>query len=121
MIACNAGLGSYSEWRPVVLASRAFAIPFAITDYQEISLDINVRLILKTLSEWQGFVWQPNPDLTPIEQQRLRETPNASYIFGPNPFMRPGARDRKIYALDGGPFAINGHEMIVTPGPDHSV
>lgn len=114
LIVCNAGLASYNQWRPVILASRAFKIPFAVTDYREISLDLTARVI-QHLPQWQHHFW-PNPDLTPVEQQRLRETPALSFKFGPNPFMRPGPGDG-VWDVDGGPYAINGHEMVVTPGP----
>lgn len=110
LIALNAGLGAYLEWLPVLYASRALGIPFAVTDYLEISLDTNVR-ILKRLGEMQQALW-PVLGLTGVEQRRIWEAEDASYQIELNPFMCPGPRPQ---AMDVGPSAVNGHMMVITP------
>jgi hypothetical protein len=112
MIALNAGLSAYHEWKPAILASRAFSIPFAVTDYQEVSLACNIGLIMKVLPSWRMTLWS-TVTLKPIENQRILEACHASYPIVLNPFMSPGPTPAPI---GGGPFAVNGHAMVVTPG-----
>ena len=112
LIAMNAGLSTYPEWQPAVLASCAFAIPFAITDYMEISLMTNIQSILQILpltrkSEWFDII------LNTAEDDRIYQAPTGSYQITLNPFMCPGPRPSPI---GGGPSAVNGHVMIITPG-----
>jgi hypothetical protein len=112
MVALNSGLCSYQEWTPVVIASCAFAIPFATTDYMEVSLTSNIRslmqiLPLRRMREWSAIM------LNPGEEHRIFQAPNASYQITLNPFMCPGPRPSPI---GGGPSAVNGHAMIITPG-----
>jgi len=112
MIAMNAGLSTYPEWQPAVLASCAFAIPFAITDYMEISLTTAIQSILQLLplrkmSEWSHIM------LSTAEDDRIRQAPTGSYQITLNPFMCPGPRPSPI---GGGPSAVNGHAMVITPG-----
>ncbi|KAF8062305.1 hypothetical protein FPV67DRAFT_1563674 [Lyophyllum atratum] len=112
MIALNAGLSTYPEWRSAVLASRALAIPFAVTDYTEISLGSDIRLLLRMFPYWKT-VWFPKLKLPTIEQQRISEMASASYPIDLNPFMHPGPRPQNLHA---GPNSYNGYTLIVTPG-----
>jgi hypothetical protein len=108
----NAGLSTYPEWQSAVLASCAFAIPFAITDYMEVSLTTNIQSTLEVLPlrrriEWSDIV------LNTAEGDRISQAPTGSYSITLNPFMCPGPKPSPI---GGGPSAVNGHAMIITPG-----
>ncbi|KAJ7160055.1 hypothetical protein C8R46DRAFT_1353845 [Mycena filopes] len=46
IVALNAGLGTYISWQPVILLSAEYGIPFAVTDYSEISLGKEMMEIL---------------------------------------------------------------------------
>ncbi|KAJ6535115.1 hypothetical protein B0H19DRAFT_1185015 [Mycena capillaripes] len=105
MVACNAGLSSYPQtWMPVVLAARAFAIPFAVTDYNEISLHNDVSLLIQRLPEFSGLL-----RLTPEERRRVNASPACRYDVHLNPFMEPGPRPTSL----GGISAVNGYEMVI--------
>ena len=72
LIACNAGLGAYSNWHDVTLASITRDIPFAITDYREISLQINAKIVLKeNLMEARHAIWQ-HIKLTPDQGSEFK-------------------------------------------------
>lgn len=112
MIALNAGLSAYQEWRSLVLASRALAIPFAVTDYNEISCYGDIRYLLRLFSITHKL-WWPTVNLTTAEQQRLTEMSDVSYPIELNPFMHPGPRAKAVYV---GPNSSNGYTLVVTPG-----
>lgn len=115
LIACNAGLGAYPNWYDVTLASITRDIPFAITDYREISLQINAKLVLNdNLMEARQTFWQ-HIKLTPTEEKRLQNRLHAKYSYkiGVNPFGRLGPQSRHDNIP--GPYAVNGFEMVVTP------
>lgn len=115
LIACNAGLGAYANWYDVTLASITRDIPFAITDYREISLQINAKLVLtENLMEARHTFWQ-HIKLTPDQEKRLQDRlqPKYSYNIGVNPFGRLGPQSR--HDTIPGPYAVNGFEMVVTP------
>ena len=117
LIACNAGLGAYPNWYDVMLASITRDIPFAISDYREISLQINAKLVLKeNLMEAKNAFWE-HVKLTPDQEKRLQNRLQAGYSYkiGVNPFGRLGPQTRHDNIP--GPYAVNGFEMIVTPGP----
>ncbi|KAJ7666809.1 hypothetical protein DFH06DRAFT_1085985 [Mycena polygramma] len=104
MVACNAGLSSYPQtWMPVVLAARAFAIPFAVTDYNEISLKNDVSLLIHRLPELLS------PRLTAEEQRRVTASPSYPYEVRLNPFMMLGPKHSPM----GGINAVNGFEMVI--------
>ncbi|KAF8963774.1 hypothetical protein BDZ97DRAFT_1819120 [Flammula alnicola] len=94
---------------------RGWQNSFRITDYREISLRINVRLGLKEnlIHALNGL--RADLELTREEEQAIRDKLDYSYSHGLNPFMRLGPE----YRQDGicGPQAVNGFEMVVTPGP----
>ncbi|KAJ6448958.1 hypothetical protein C8R47DRAFT_1171845 [Mycena vitilis] len=115
MVACNAGLSSYPEtWMPVVLTARALAIPFAVTDYNEISLKNDVSLLIQRLPEFLGpftiYPWA----LTAAEQRRVTDSPSYRYEVRLNPFMKLGPRPSPL----GGIHAVNGFEMVICPSSD---
>lgn len=117
LIACNAGLGAYPDWYDVALASITRNIPFGITDYREISLQINAKLVLdENLMEARHAFWQ-HVKLTPEQEKRLQSRLEAGYSYkiGVNPFGRLGPQTR--HDTVPGPYAVNGFEMVVTPGP----
>lgn len=105
LVACNAGLSTYPEWTPVILASRAFAIPFAVTDYNEISLRTDIAL-LEQLSVYDAGSMQ----LTLKERRRMDAAASRRYEVRLNPFMELGPRPPSL----GGISAVNGYEMVVS-------
>ncbi|CCM04559.1 uncharacterized protein FIBRA_06740 [Fibroporia radiculosa] len=118
MIACNAGLSSYMEWKPAVVASRALSIPFAVTDFNEISVRSDISLVFKMLPMWAGMVqWPVGRAMTRSEQQRVEETPGAHFELGLNPFMHLGPRQEVNTRV---PSSVSGFEMVVTPAGAHS-
>ena len=117
LIACNAGLGAYPNWYDVSLAFITREIPFAISDYREISLQINAKFVLnENLMEARDAFWQ-HIKLTPDQEKRLQSRLQAEYSYkiGVNPFGRLGPQTRHDNIP--GPYAVNGFEMVVTPGP----
>jgi hypothetical protein len=112
MIALNAGLSAYHEWKPAILTSRALSIPFAVTDYQEVSLATTVTSIMEVLPSWRVTLWS-TVTLKPIEDKRIFEARHASYPIALNPFMSPGPT---LALIGGGPLSVNGYAMVVTPG-----
>lgn len=118
LIACNAGLGAYPNWYDVTLASITRDIPFGITDYREISLQINAKLVLEeNLMEARDAFWGPNVKLATDQEKRLQSRLQAGYSYkiGVNPFGRLGPQTR--HDTIPGPYAVNGFEMVITPGP----
>ncbi|RDB23389.1 Zinc finger MYND domain-containing protein 15 [Hypsizygus marmoreus] len=115
MIAFNAGLSSYFEWKAAVVASRALAIPFAVTDYLEVSLHSDVLLVMRILPVLLRI---SQVDVSALERQRVMEAADASYAIAMNPFMCPGPRPQVV---NGGPSALNGYTMIVTPAASESL
>ena len=117
LIACNAGLGAYPNWYDVTLASITRDIPFAITDYSEISLQINAKLVLKeNLMEARHAFWE-HIKLPPDQEKRIQSRLQAGYSYkiGVNPFGRLGPQTQ--HNTNPGPYAVNGFEMVVTPTP----
>jgi hypothetical protein len=106
MVACNAGLSTYPQsWMPVVLAAHAFAIPFAVTDYNEISLHNDISLLFTQMPFYSGLL-----ALTSEEQRRVHASPSCHYEIGLNPFMQPGPGPPSL----GGISIVNGYEMVVS-------
>ena len=93
LIACNAGLMSYSEWHPVIQAAHLKRIPFATTDYTEEIVE-NQRDMTPVVLAWAHI---PAP---PIEKLKIQM----------NPFQRPGQRNQPMSRL---PNAINGFTCVV--------
>jgi len=112
IVAFNAGFNINTQWRSVVFASRAFAIPFAITGFNELGLRTDIRLILRQIHLLQPLCW-PTVSLTVPEQRRINGMEGASYPIDLNPFMRPGPTPRRVHP---GPGSINGFTLVVTPG-----
>lgn len=45
IIGLNAGLGAYQEWQSSIVSSRAYGIPFGVTEFMEASLELNQGLV----------------------------------------------------------------------------
>ncbi|KAJ7601124.1 hypothetical protein C8J56DRAFT_768378 [Mycena floridula] len=93
LIACNAGLGSYQGWHPVIQAAHQIKIPFGVTEYAEQSCETqrsNFPLILS----WAG-----------IPTRKLEE-----YKIELNPFAKPGNRSVVTYKV---PNLYNGFTLVV--------
>ncbi|KAK7691405.1 hypothetical protein QCA50_004804 [Cerrena zonata] len=93
VVACNAGLGSYPEWTPVVQAAHELDIPFGVTEYTEQSLETQ-------LSGFPRMLWG-----TSATPKRVEE-----YKIDLNPFQMPGQRGIPMYKL---PNVVNGFTMVV--------
>ncbi|KAJ7457457.1 hypothetical protein FB451DRAFT_1353730 [Mycena latifolia] len=94
LVACNAGLSSYPEWAPVVIAAHAFTIPFAVTDYNEISPQTDIIELFAKLP----FCDTRDMKLTLEEQRRVAAAVSRRYEVRLNP----------------GISAVNGYEMVVS-------
>ncbi|GLB39896.1 putative MYND finger [Lyophyllum shimeji] len=112
IIALDAGLCAYPEWRSVIFASRALAIPFAVTDYNEVSLRGDVKLLFRKLPLMPTVYW-PTVELTGPERERIIDMCGAEYPIELNPFMHPGPRPQIVH---GGPNSFNAYTLVVTPG-----
>ncbi|THH32861.1 hypothetical protein EUX98_g1354 [Antrodiella citrinella] len=91
LIACNAGLGSYPDWVPVIQAVHMYDIPFGVTEYAEQSAE-HQRAAFPTMLGWK------------------RIYPRSDYPIALNPFQSPGQRGIPMYKL---PNAINGFTLVV--------
>ena len=91
LVACNAGLGSYPEWVPVVRAAHLAEVPFAVTEYAEQSAEQQRR----TMPQWLEGV--------PV-------APRAEYPIALNPFQRPGQRGLAVVRV---PNVSNGFTLTV--------
>ncbi|KAF8963784.1 hypothetical protein BDZ97DRAFT_1819194 [Flammula alnicola] len=80
-----------------------------------ISLRINAQLGLKEnlIRALNGL--RADLELTPKEEQAIRDKPDYSYSHGLNPFMRLGPEYRQDGICE--PHTVNGFEMVVAPGP----
>jgi hypothetical protein len=52
LVACNAGLGSYPDWVPVVRCAHQQRVPFGVTEYTEQSAEHQVRVSLVQSLRW---------------------------------------------------------------------
>ncbi|KZW03620.1 hypothetical protein EXIGLDRAFT_664199 [Exidia glandulosa HHB12029] len=93
LVACNAGLGSYREWIPVVQAAHRLEIPFGVTEYAEQSAEHQVANFPLMLS-YGG----------------IRPKSRDEYEIGLNPFQKPGQRAIPQYRL---PNVSNGFTIVV--------
>lgn len=117
MISLNANFGSYDQWQLPLLASRAYNIPFAVTERQEVNIDLSMSA-LRNLPRTRKAMWAWF-HLGEEEEKRINRTVTKTYTWGLNPFMCPGPRPQ---ALGGGPTTANGFEFIITiGGPDEDV
>jgi hypothetical protein len=117
MIALNANLGGYDQWKHALLASRAYNIPFAVTDRQEINIELSLST-LRNLPQARSSLWTLI-HLTEKEEKRVNRTLTKQFTWGLNPFMCPGPRTQ---TLGGGPTTPNGFEFIITTGgPDEDI
>lgn len=105
LVACNAGLTTYPEWKPAVLAAHAFAIPFALTDYNEATLRTDITYLLERLP----LCNTQDMGLTREERRRVDAAASRRYEVRLNPFMKPGPRPPSL----GGISAVSGYEMVV--------
>ncbi|KAJ8087279.1 hypothetical protein PM082_006109 [Marasmius tenuissimus] len=105
LVACNAGLGSYREWFPVIRAAIVLGIPFATTEYAEQSAETQRAMIPGLIA---GTGVNPAADV------------DEAYPIELNPFHRPGQRGIPMYRL---PNLVNGFTLVVhkAPGRDDSV
>lgn len=117
MIALNANLSAYGPWQLALLASRAFNIPFAVTERQEVNIDLGLAA-LHDLPQARATMWSLI-DLDEKEEKRINRTARKIFTWGLNPFMCPGPRPQ---AFGGGPMTSNGFEFIITRGgPDEDI
>lgn len=93
LISCNAGLGSYPEWLPVIQAAHMRHIPFATTEYAE-----------------QSAEHQRNAMPIMLAGTRAVPQPPEEYKIQLNPFQRPGQRQIPMYRL---PNIVNGFTLVV--------
>ncbi|KAK1226856.1 hypothetical protein PQX77_010160 [Marasmius sp. AFHP31] len=99
LVACNAGLGSYREWFPVIRASIVLGIPFATTEYAEQSAETQ-RAMIPGLIAGTGI-----NTATDIDEAHPIEL---------NPFHRPGQRGIPMYRM---PNLVNGFTLVVHRAP----
>lgn len=92
LVACNAGLGSYPEWVPVIRIAHYFKIPFAVTEYAEQSAETQRAMMPKCLEEMPGLI------------------PRDEYPIALNPFQRPGQRSIPVVRM---PNVSNGFTLTV--------
>lgn len=93
LVACNAGLGSYKEWLPVIQAAHRLDLPFAVTEYSEQSAETQVSYF---------------PDM--VRYGGLQPRRKEDYKIGFNPFQQPGQRELPMYRL---PNMYNGFTIVV--------
>jgi hypothetical protein len=91
LVACNAGLGSYHEWMPVIRAAHMLDIPFGVTEYAEQSAEHQRKMFPEII---RGT---PAP-------------PREEYEIALNPFQRPGQRGIPSIRL---PNVSNGFTIVV--------
>lgn len=91
LVACNAGLTSYKEWIPVVVTAHQHDIPFAITEYSELSAEMDRDNMPKMLG-------------------RATPRPRDGYQIEMSPFQRPGQRPQPSHRL---PNLQNGFTLVV--------
>lgn len=111
MIALNANISGYVPWQLALLASRAFNIPFAVTERQEVNIDLGLAA-LHDLPQARATMWSLI-DLDEEGEKRIERTARKIFSWGLNPFMCPGPRPQ---TLGGGPMTSNGFEFIITTG-----
>jgi hypothetical protein len=117
MIALNANLGGYDQWQLALLASRAYNIPFAVTEREEVDIELCLPA-LRSLPQARSSLWALI-DLTEKEEKRINRTMTKQFTWGMNTFMCPGPRPQTI---GGGPKSANGFYFIITTGgPDEDV
>lgn len=93
VVACNAGLGSYPEWIPVIQAVHELDIPFGVTEYAEQSAETQ-------RSNFPKMLWHSAARPKPLDE----------YVIDLNPFQRPGQRALPMYKL---PNVVNGFTLVV--------
>ncbi|KAH8102056.1 hypothetical protein BXZ70DRAFT_890805 [Cristinia sonorae] len=98
LVACNAGLGSYPDWVPVIIAAHVLEIPFATTEYAEQSAE----------TQRSSF---------PIMVMG-RAAPRKEYPIELNPFQSPGQRGLPMIRL---PNTINGFTLVVVKNEEKKV
>lgn len=92
IVACNAGLVSYPQWGPVVMAAHHLNIPMAVTEYAEQSVEHQMRELSRVL---------PLSPMPPAPQE---------YSYALNPFQRPGQRPMPSHRM---PNVHNGFTFTV--------
>ncbi|KIJ45180.1 hypothetical protein M422DRAFT_207452 [Sphaerobolus stellatus SS14] len=112
IVGLNAGLAAYVEWQSAIVASRAFGIPFAVTEFMEASVALDKVLV-------NGLT----ADLPDDANEWMKETygeegaGNLRLKHGMpstmNPFMRPGQKTGGAWSRL--PAAINGFTLVVMP------
>lgn len=93
LVACNAGLGSYAEWIPVVQAAHELNIPFGVTEYAEQSAE-------SQRANFPKMLWGSSANPKSIDE----------YTIDLNPFQRPGQRGIPMHRL---PNIVNGFTLVV--------
>ena len=93
IVACNAGLGSYPEWYPVIQAAHIMDIPFGVTEYAEQSAEHQRAMFPRIL--WGTPAVPKSTD---------------KYEIRLNPFRMPGQRSIPAFKL---PNMVNGFTLVV--------
>ncbi|KAG6836877.1 hypothetical protein H0H93_001937 [Arthromyces matolae] len=104
-------------WYAVVLASRALAIPFAITSTIKTALFIGIRTLFSSLSLARVTLWQAVKMSYP-EQRRIDATNVNEFAIELNPFMHPGPEPRSI---SNGPSSSNAYILVITRRGDPKI
>ncbi|KJA13353.1 hypothetical protein HYPSUDRAFT_151683 [Hypholoma sublateritium FD-334 SS-4] len=94
LLACNAGLGSSSEWLPIVQAAHLHHIPFATTAYAEQSAELQ-RSMIPIMIFGTSHASPQHPEENKVQL---------------NPFQRPGQRQIPMYKV---PNVVNGFTLVV--------
>ncbi|GJJ13812.1 hypothetical protein Clacol_008069 [Clathrus columnatus] len=112
LIGLNAGLSVYQDWQSVIVSSRAYGIPFGITEFMEASGELNRGLVTnltvelpEDASEWMKETYGEGG----AANLRIRHEMECDV----NPFMKPGQKTGAPWSRL--PAALNGFTFIVTP------
>ncbi|TCD60364.1 hypothetical protein EIP91_010311 [Steccherinum ochraceum] len=95
LVACNAGLATYTQWYPVIQSAHLLDIPFATTEYGEKSCEHQLGTIRHVMVD-SGMA------------RKLRQFDQ--YKIDLNPFQRPGQRDVGMLRT---PNLVNGFTLVV--------
>jgi hypothetical protein len=105
LIALNAGISTFAEWKAVILTSRIFKIPFGVTDYGRICLSIDRA----KFNDWSTKLSQA--DDIPEEMNESKTVFDLPPSIALNPFMRPGFDATLSTAV---PHCVNGFTSLIT-------
>ena len=66
-----------------------FTILFVVTDYQEVSMEGNIQLLMRQLVGLRHILWA-GTRFSVEEERRVEEAMSDRYVHGLNPFMLLG-------------------------------